>query len=307
MTTKTAASIGDVSQLLRGFDLSLRAANKAPTTVSLYVGAARQFHGFLEAAGMPTEVAKIRREHVEAFIVHISETRAAATANNRYRSLASFFKWAREEGEIAESPMVHMKPPKVPEVPVPVVAEDDLRKLLKALDGKTYDDRRDTAIVRLFLDSGMRLSELANLTLADLDHDQHVALVVGKGRRPRACPFGIKTAQALDRYLRVRRGHPKATTTEFLWLGPKGRMTDSGVRQMLERRAQGAGIGHVHPHQLRHTFAHQWLADGGRRTTSYVSPGGDSRPDLSSCYHVSPIVAPKRRAVAWRPEIECET
>jgi len=94
--------------------------------------------------------------------------------------------------------MMKMHPPKVPQVPVPVLSED-LRRLLATCAGKVHVQRRDTAIISLFLDTGTRLAELANLTMAALDLDEEVAVVLGKGRRPRACPFGRKTATHLDR------------------------------------------------------------------------------------------------------------
>ncbi|HEV2759325.1 MAG TPA: tyrosine-type recombinase/integrase [Acidimicrobiales bacterium] len=112
--------------------------------------------------------------------------------------------------------MARMKPPHVPDEPVPVLGDDDLRRLLAACEGKGFEERRDMAIVRLFLDSGMRLAELANLRVEDLDLDQDVAIVVGKGRRPRACPFGSKTGQAIDRDLRMRgRHHAAAEPGEY--------------------------------------------------------------------------------------------
>jgi site-specific recombinase XerD len=260
---RTAAEVGDLAALIPSWERSLRAANKSDRTLETYGESARQLLRFLADQGMPTDVAAIRREHVEAFIESLLAKFKPATANNRYRGVASFFNWAAEEGEIPVSPMAKMKPPKVPEVPVDVVAEADLKKLLKACDGKELEQRRDTAIIRLFVDTGMRLSELVNLALDDVDLDQDVAVVLGKGRRPRVCPFGAKTGQAIDRYLRLRRSHPHAGSPA-LWVGQKGRMTPSGVRQMIERRAIEAGIPHVHPHQLRHTFAHQWLAEGGQ-------------------------------------------
>jgi site-specific recombinase XerD len=85
--------------------------------------------------------------------------------------------------------------------------------------------------------------------------------VLGKGRRPRACPFGDKTAMALERYLRERR--KRGTVGDALWIGIKGPMTGSGIRQMVWRRSEAAGIGRIYPHQLRHSFAHSWLAAGG--------------------------------------------
>lgn len=260
---RSAAEVGDLAALIPSWERSLRAANKSDRTIETYGESARQLLRFLAVSGMPTDVTNIKREHVEAFIESLLERFKPATANNRFRGIGSFFAWCEEEGEIVLSPMAKMKPPKVPEVPVDVVAEDDLRKMLKACDGKSMEDRRDTAIIRLFVDTGMRLSELVMLTLDDVDLEQDVAVVMGKGRRPRVCPFGAKTGQAIDRYLRLRRSHPHAGSAS-VWIGQKGRMTPSGVRQMIERRAQEAGIAHVHPHQLRHTFAHQWLAEGGQ-------------------------------------------
>ena len=108
----------------------------------------------------------------------------------------------------------------------------------------------------------MRRAELAGLTVTDLDFDHNVALVLGKGRRPRSCPFGNRTAKALDRYLRARAKHRDADRAE-LWLGKAGPMTDNGLYQVIVARAESAGIGRIHPHQLRHTFAHAWLSAGG--------------------------------------------
>jgi site-specific recombinase XerD len=70
----------------------------------------------------------------------------------------------------------------------------------------------------------------------------------------RALPFGRRTAQALDRYLHIRARHPRADL-EWLWIGKFGRITESGIAQVLRRRGRQAGLEGLHPHQLRHTFA----------------------------------------------------
>src|SRR4029450_11371192 len=119
---------------------------------------------------------------------------------------------------------------------------------------------RAPAIVLFWLDTGARRAELVGLRLADLDLD--VAIVLGKGRRERALPFGRKTAVALDRYLRVRARHRDADLP-WLWLGQRGPLGPYGVRQILRRRGAEAGLPDLHAHQLRHTFAHAWLAQGG--------------------------------------------
>ncbi len=84
-----------------------------------------------------------------------------------------------------------------------MLTDDELRRLLRACEGRDFDARRDLAIIRLLLDSGIRRAECAGLSVTDVDFEHNVVLVLGKGRRHRACPFGKKTALALDRYLRV--------------------------------------------------------------------------------------------------------
>jgi len=257
------SSVGsDLGPDLASFIRHLRAENKAPSTITTYSKAIVQLGDFLAAAGMPTKPAGIRREHLESFLIDLQERgQRPATVSQRFRSLQQFFKWLRDEGEIKESPMANMKPPHVPEEPPPVLREADLRKLLAACNGQEFDDRRDTAIIRLFLDTGMRRGELAGLRLEDVDFDHDVAIVLGKGRRPRSCPFGRKTAQALDRYLRVRGKHT-AANDPWLWLGQRGRLTDTGVEQAIKRRGRQAGLDGLHPHLFRHTYAHDMLSAG---------------------------------------------
>jgi site-specific recombinase XerD len=260
--SKTAIAPGELRELVLSWERSLRAVRRADKTRKNYLEAAGQLLAYLEDHGMPTQVSALRREHVEAFLGDLGATRSASTVATRYRALQQLFKWLAEEGEIAESPMRNMHPPTVPETPVPVLSDDDLKRLLDACAGRGFEERRDLAIVRLLTDTGMRRNECASLRVDDIDWDQDVAYVVGKGSRPRACPFGAKTAQALDRYVRARRTQPSAGL-DALWLGIRGTMTDSGIAQVLRRRGIQAGLGPVRPHQLRHTFAHQWLASGG--------------------------------------------
>jgi integrase len=86
--------------------------------------------------------------------------------------------------------------------------------------------------------------------------------VTGKGRRGRYLVLGPKAVKNADRYLRVRARHEDADLP-WVWLGPKGRLTDSGIAQMIKRRCREAGLSQFYPHQFRHTFSHLWLSSGG--------------------------------------------
>ncbi|MDQ0382433.1 tyrosine-type recombinase/integrase [Amycolatopsis thermophila] len=278
--------LDDLRELLPDWQRHLRAANKAPNTISSYLRVAEEFVAFLLERGMPTGAASITREHIEHYLVHLQERPnkrtgkplSAANIAKHYRSLQQLFRWLDEvEGEITSNPFAKMSPPAVPEQPVPVLTEDQLRALLKACSGKTFEALRDTALIRLFIDTGARCGEIAPLTLDDLDFDADVAHVMGKGRRGRAVPFGAKTGEALRRYLRARSRNKHAAKTDALWLGRKGALTEWGIRQALKRRAQQAEVPDVHPHLFRHSFAHRWLAEGGQEQDLMRLAGWRSR------------------------------
>jgi site-specific recombinase XerD len=277
--TPPAVAVGDIQSLLEDWRRHLRAKNRSSSTIESYLIVGRALAAYLTSKGMPTDVGSIAREHVEAYLADLVERLSPATAAKHYRSLQQLFRWLVEDGEIPRSPMERMSPPSVPEQPVPIITGDELARLIAVCSGNTFENRRDTAIIRLFLDTGMRAGELVGLTLDALDFDQDVALVMGKGRRARSAPFGARTADTLRRYIRARARHPLAGRPE-LWLGKKGPMTDSGVRQMLERRAADAGVENLHPHRFRHTFAHRWLVEGGQEQDLMRLAGWRSREML---------------------------
>jgi site-specific recombinase XerD len=237
-------------------------ATRAPRTRDVYLAALDSLIAHLTAAGMPLTAGAVRREHVESWQAAQRDHVAPATLSLRYRALVQFWKWAVDEDEIERSPMDKMKAPRVPDKPVPVVEADEFRKLLRAAEGKGYNERRDTALLLVLYDTGVRLGELVGMKLEDVDLRDRLAYVTGKGGHTRAVRFGARTAVALDRYLRLRRGHKRATDTA-LWLGQDGPLSDSGVAQIVARRSREAGLPRLHAHQFRHTFAHEWRMNGG--------------------------------------------
>jgi site-specific recombinase XerD len=265
--------------LIDGFSLSLRAENKSPRTVETYTESVSLFADYLEEIDGPALVDAGRAE-IRGFLKQILATWSDSTAYNRYSGLRQFYKWLIAEDEIERSPMTDMKPPAISDKPVTVLTDDQLRTLLASCSGKTFVERRDNAIIRLFLDTGIRVAEMGALTVDDIDVREQVAQVFGKGRRPRSVPFGVRTAQALSRYLRERSRHAHAKAPN-LWLGEKGKrpLTVTGIKQMLRRRGDAIGV-HIHAHMFRHGFADAWLSSGGTEADLMRLAGWKSRQML---------------------------
>jgi site-specific recombinase XerD len=251
----------------------LTAANRTPGTRRVYIAALDK----LIAQGGDIPIAKATKRHHEHFISDELARLAPSTVQIDFRALQQFWKWAVAEGEVEASPMTGMPRPRVPESAPPVISDDDMRKLLAACNGNTFEDRRDLAIVRLFMSTGLRLSELT-LLRADLvsipDRRAKILAETSKGRRDRDIRFGLRAANALERYLRIRRRHRLAALPD-LWIGDLGPLKPNSVYQVIRRRARAAGVT-LHPHLFRHTFAHKWMASGAQETDLQTLAGWKS-------------------------------
>jgi len=269
----------DSEILIDGFALSLRAQNKAPRTVQTYVESVTRFADWLDANGCPALIDADRRT-IRRFLDDLLTRQSDSTVRIRYSGLRQFYRWLIDEGELETSPMTDIKPPAVTTKTISVLTDDQLRELLATCSGRDFVSRRDNAILRLFIDTGIRRAEMAGLRVEDVDVRDQIAQVVGKGRRPRAVPYGVRTAQALSRYLRERSRHAFADS-EFLWLGEKGKrpLTHDGIKQMIARRGNQIGV-HVHPHMFRHGFADAWLSSGGNEADLMRLAGWSSRQML---------------------------
>jgi len=163
--------------------------------------------------------------------------------------------------------------PKVAVEAKPFFTDDELTALLKATRGQDFESRRDHAIIRILIDTGVRVSGLANLRFDPADDDKTDVFLAQKRLRVTLkggdiwwVPIGRRSAEAIDRYLRAR-ARSRHAGSPWLWIGTRGHNVshfgDSGIRAMLRRRGREAGVQNAHPHRFRHTFADAWLAAGG--------------------------------------------
>lgn len=259
-------STPEVEALLASWMRSLRASGKRPATLEAYASAVHSLTDWAIGADRPTNPPEQGRDELQDFMAHTLATLSNGTAGTRYRNLKQWFRWLLAEDEIDVDPMATMSHPTIEEKVPDVITDADLRALIEATSGRTFLDRRDRAIIRVLLDTGMRRGELASLTVADVDLDGQILLVTSgrsKTGRARLVPIGNRSTSELDKYLRTRRTH-KAATSPMLWLGASGPISGDMIRKILAKRCAEAGIARIHPHRFRHTAAHRWLLAGGQ-------------------------------------------
>lgn len=248
--------------LVDSWVLDLRAQGRSPATIKSYRTAVHLFETWLGREGTAED---LTRSNIRLWVAHEMARTSPSSAALRYRCLRAFGTWLVEEEVLSTPPTHRLREPRVPETAPRLIPASDLDLLLSAVRGKDYMSVRDNAIIRFLSDTGVRAAELVALRAEDLDLVQGSAVVrVGKGGKSRQVWYGGRTARALDRYLRQRTKRPNHHSPA-LWLTSRGHgqpLTTNGIREILRKRSRLAGIPAVHPHDFRHTLAHDWMAAG---------------------------------------------
>ncbi len=277
ITNSTPIPQDDLDLNIAAFRRHLDATDHARKTIRLYTDAATDLTKFLRAQGMPTTIRNVRREHVESYLIGLRDRGLQpSTRNQTFRCLQAWWKYLITEDEVKDSPLRNIARPKIPETPPDRVTVDQMRALLATCEGASFEDRRDNAILLFFFTTGMRLAELTGLTFEDVDLDRKQARVTGKFHRTRDVRYGRLAGRALDRYLRLRRQHAR-NELPAVWIGKQGALTVWGISQMIHRRADQAGLEHIHAHAFRHGFAIGYLDKGGQEGELMAQAGWKSR------------------------------
>lgn len=283
---------------VRGFVLTARTDGKSPRTVEYYEGNLRRFLWYCERQSWPDDVRLITEWHIREFLAYVasevhrwglngngseSSRRQASysTVHHYYAVLKAFFNWCVMEGFLTESPVakVKMSNPKL-KVIQPYAAEEIARMLAVCDYDYQHNARflgsRNRAIILMLLDAGLRVSEIANIALEDIDTERGWIKVRGKGDKERVVRIGTTTQKALWRYLMYRADN----VTSALWLTEEGTAFKSdGIQAMVKRLKQRAGVtSKGNCHRFRHTFALNFLrADRNPFNLQYLLGHSDLR------------------------------
>ncbi|HET9958495.1 MAG TPA: tyrosine recombinase XerC [Polyangiaceae bacterium] len=269
-------------------------------TVAAYGRDLRNFAEFVAERGAGASLRRLDRGVLRAYLGELGKDRTSTTLARKVSSLRAFFGYLERRGHISKNPASALATPKL------------ARKLPKFLDPEAAaavmdapqsgsEPERDRAMLELLYGSGLRVSELAGLNVADVDLAAMQVRVLGKGNKERVVPLGSKAAEAVSQYLQHRAVEPK--TNGPLFVGRRGRRL--GVRwiQKLVHRygALGAGRPDLHPHALRHSCATHMLEGGADLRAIQELLGHSSLSTTQRYTHVSmdQLVAVYDRAHPW--------
>jgi integrase/recombinase XerD len=268
----------DLESLRDSWLIVLRGERKSASTRKAYQAGVDQYLAFCDSQALPRELSK---NGVRAFMASLADSTEPATARLRLQALKLFARWLADEEEGFDSdPILAVRAPKLDEKAVPDLSVAEVKAILKACAGRDFRDKRDTALLLLLTETGMRGGECLSLDVEDVDLKTCCLLVRrGKGGKGRQVRFSESTAAALDRWIRARAaaGNPRASGALWVSSSRPQRLSYRGMSDALGTRAEQAGVRGFHPHRLRHTAAVRWLASGGSETGLMAQSGWASR------------------------------
>jgi len=190
------------------------------------------------------------------------ELLSPVSINCYVRSFRSFFSWLYRESYTDENQLAKLKPPKFPQKLVDPLTDIELAAIVSAIDGHTSWGARNISIILLLLDGGLRFTEVLTLEMSHLHIEECYVKVMGKGQKERIVPFGSSSQKALMKCIFHFRLEPLTDDRVFLNLDG-GPMTAAVLKLMIQRLGQVSGVPRLHAHLLRHTFAVNYLMNGG--------------------------------------------
>jgi len=251
----------ELEKLILHFAQSNRAEGKSPKTISWYTEMITSFAKFLSDTGRGSVLANFDISIVREFIIHEQERGLSAfSVQGKARALRSFATWLHRENYTTSHVLYNLKIPRAPKNLVEPLTATEIDQLVKNQNPLTALGCRNIAILLLFLDTGLRLSELCESRYDNAHIDEGYLRVMGKGSKERIVPIGGLAQKMLWRYIIHFRPEPLAETGNYLFLTLDGKpLRPNAVKLLLKRWGRRAGVLRLHAHLCRHTFATNFL------------------------------------------------
>jgi len=259
---------------------------KSPNTTHAYAETLRRFLHITREEVLPEDVTRIEPAHIYTYLGRFT-CLSAETRHRYFREVRCFFNWLVAAGYLRENPFRSLRNVRLPQRIVRPFSPEDVARLLACCEPATAVGARDRAILLALLDTGVRCSELVQLTVDDLDLEAgRLSVLHAKGNKQRVVPFASRCREALRHYLGFRGNEPGPL---FLAAGghrtlrPDVPLQPNGLKQLLRRLGRQAGLPKVHAHRFRHTFA-TWAIEQDARELDVQHLLGHASPDMVRRY-----------------------
>jgi integrase/recombinase XerC/integrase/recombinase XerD len=278
MKTKavTNTSSKTLLELIAYFELCNNSENKSPKTVSWYTGILSLFYNYVKERHPSLIMGDIDIQLLREYVLYLQQrpkTRAGQKIGGRLspvtvgchvRALRAFFNWLYRENLSPTNLAANFKVPKAPSSLIMVLSDDEIKRILAVLDPAIGEGYRDSVIFMILLDTGLRLSELAGLKLEDINMEQGLLKVMGKGAKERIVPMGVQSRRVLQRYIFQYRPKPLIPDDNHVFISSHGfPITANSIKLVFSRISRRANVPRLHAHLCRHTFATRYVSSGG--------------------------------------------
>lgn len=260
----------DLEVLIQHFEVHNRTEGKSLRTVGWYNEVLGMFIRWLRDDGSSTEIGAIDEHLIRRFILYIQAKpgikglASSHTVSNRVRALKAFFAWVGRKGYTDGDVLKDLRPPRTVEQVIEPLNQEDITKIFSGINVNTALGARNSALLSLMLDTGLRLSEISYLEESDVHLEERYVKVLGKGGKERIVAFGVACQRAILHYHHHFRMAPSHMGVKTFFLTIDGYpLSPSGIKSYFRRLSQAVGIPRLHPHLLRHTYATWFLLNGG--------------------------------------------
>ena len=275
MTSKTTFTI---DQLIKLYEVSNRAEGKSPKTVSWYSDILGLFAGYLHDECGQDEISIFTKDTVRNYILYLRERPrfqghpftpsngkvSPKTVQGHVRALKAFSTWLYTEGYTEDNRLQSVKLPKAPTKLIEPLTPDEIHKIIDSIDIHSYTGIRNHALLITLLDTGIRENEITGITLNNLNLQDGCIKVMGKGAKERIVPIGRYTRMVLSDYKRKTRPEPADNDCNALFLSGHGTpITANAITLTFSRLSAKSSVHRLHAHLCRHTFAINYLLNGG--------------------------------------------
>jgi site-specific recombinase XerD len=279
VNNKISTRVTSLKELITLYERSNRAEGKSEKTICWYSEILALLYRYFRENGLGIDISSFNINTVRDYILYLRKkpkyeghpftpkqdvSLSPETIKCHTRGLKAFSTWLYTDGYTTENRLKNLKMPKAPRKIVEPLTPEEINSIADSIDRRTTTGYRNYAILMIALDNGLRASEIAGISLSKVNLQAGYIKVMGKGAKERTVPVGKFVSTVLWQYINTFRPKPMDSECDYLLLSRNGKpITVNTIKLVFSRLAKTSGVRRLHAHLCRHTFAINYLLNGG--------------------------------------------